>query len=118
MNFVVVDVETANQRPSSICQIGIACFHNGMLTETWGELVDPEDSFLPFNTQLHGIGPRDVSSAPTWPDLQPRLRSFLEQHVLASHTFFDRTALKCWYYAYAATCSTVMLPLDRGPFSN
>lgn len=94
MYFVVVDVETANQRPSSICQIGIACFRNGALVETWGELVNPQESFLPFNTQLHGIGPRDVSHSPTWPDLQPRLRAMIEKRIVASHTFFDRNALR------------------------
>ncbi len=94
MEFVVIDVETANQRPSSICQIGIAWFRGGVLAEVWGELVNPEDSFLPFNTQLHGIGPRHVSAAPTWPELRPKLRSLLEDRTIASHTYFDRTALK------------------------
>ena len=94
MDFVVIDVETANQNPSSICQIGIACFCSGKLSETWGALVDPEDSFLPFNMKLHGIRPKDVFLHPTWPDLQPRLRAFIEGRTLASHTFFDRAAMK------------------------
>lgn len=93
MEFVVIDVETANQRPSSICQIGVACFRDGLLAEVWGVLVNPEDSFLPVNVHLHGIGPRDVSAAPTWPELQPKLRSLIEDRTIASHTYFDRTAV-------------------------
>ncbi len=93
MEFVVIDVETANQRPASICQIGVAHFRNGVLAEAWGELVNPEDCFLPFNTHLHGIGPRDVCAALTWPELRPKLRSLLEDRMIASHTYFDRTAL-------------------------
>lgn len=94
MDFVAIDVETANQRHASICQIGIACFRQGALVESWGEFVDPEDSFLPFNTRLHGIGPEDVSAAPTWPELRPKLRSLIKDRTIASHTYFDRTALK------------------------
>jgi DNA polymerase-3 subunit epsilon len=93
MEFVAVDVETANHSPASICQIGIACFRDGVLAEVWGELVNPEDYFLPFNTRLHGIGPRDVSAALTWPELRPKLRALLEDRTIASHTYFDRTAL-------------------------
>jgi len=93
MDFVVVDVETANQRPSSICQIGIACFCDGKLAKTWGNFVNPEDSFLPFNTELHGISPKTISKSPTWPDLQVTIRQFMEQRTIASHTFFDRAAL-------------------------
>jgi DNA polymerase-3 subunit epsilon len=93
LDFSVVDVETANHSPGSICQIGIACFRDGELIETWGELVNPEDSFLAFNTRLHGIGARAVSRAPIWPQLRPKLRSLLEDRAVASHTYFDRTAL-------------------------
>lgn len=93
MDFVVVDVETANQRPSSICQIGIACFRGGKLAQTWEHFVNPEDSFMRFNSELHGIGPETISRSPTWPDLQFTVRPFLEQRFIASHTFFDRTAL-------------------------
>jgi DNA polymerase-3 subunit epsilon len=93
MEFVAVDVETANHSPASICQIGIACFRNGVQIETWGVLVNPEAPFLSFNTRIHGIGPQNVSGAPTWPELRPKLRSLLEHRTIASHTYFDRTAM-------------------------
>jgi len=43
MNFVAIDVETANSDMASICQIGIAKFENGILVEEWVSLVNPED---------------------------------------------------------------------------
>jgi DNA polymerase-3 subunit epsilon len=43
MNFVAVDVETANPDFASICQIGIARFEGGKLTEEWSTLVNPDD---------------------------------------------------------------------------
>jgi DNA polymerase-3 subunit epsilon len=93
MEFVAIDVETANQNPSSICQIGIASFSNGSLVRTRGTLINPEDSFLPFNIQLHGIGPSEVAHSPTWIDVQSVLRELLERCTLASHTYFDRGAM-------------------------
>lgn len=93
LEFVVVDVETANSRHVSICQIGIACFRAGTIVESWTELVDPEDSFLPFNTLLHGIGPADVAHCSIWPELQDRIRILMERRIVASHTYFDRVAL-------------------------
>ncbi len=49
MNFVAVDVETANSKLSSICQIGIAEFQSGTLTHKWQSLVHPEDDFDGIN---------------------------------------------------------------------
>ncbi|MGC9199185.1 MAG: 3'-5' exonuclease [Acidobacteriaceae bacterium] len=112
MEFVVVDVETANSSPGSICQIGVACFRNGSLAGTWGELVNPESSFFSFNTALHGIDPLQVRSAPTWPQLQPRLRSLLGERVIASHTYFDRTALNAANLRYGLPSIPVSAWLD------
>jgi DNA polymerase-3 subunit epsilon len=41
MDFVVIDVETANADLSSICQVGIASFREGDLADTWESLVNP-----------------------------------------------------------------------------
>ena len=35
MNFIAIDVETANADYSSICQIGIAEFQNGKVVDKW-----------------------------------------------------------------------------------
>jgi len=49
MRFVAIDVETANPDYSSICQIGVALFENGIITKTWATLINPEDYFDPIN---------------------------------------------------------------------
>jgi DNA polymerase-3 subunit epsilon len=43
MQFVAIDVETANPNMGSICQVGLARFVNGQLAEEWCTLVDPEE---------------------------------------------------------------------------
>ena len=63
-DFVVVDVETACSRVSSICQIGIVGFRNGAEVFAYETLVDPCDEFSPFNTRIHGISWITSSDSP------------------------------------------------------
>ena len=93
MNFVVIDVETANENSSSICQVGLARFSQGKLVHPWGTLINPQDSFRPFNVQLHGIKPGAVAHSPTWIEVQRELRTQFEDRILVSHTYFDRAAV-------------------------
>lgn len=55
MNFVAIDVETANADMASICQIGLARYENGVLADEWKSYVDPQDYFDGINVSIHGI---------------------------------------------------------------
>lgn len=94
MDFVIVDVETANPNLASICQVGVAVFEKGLLRESWNSLVDPEDYFDPYNVAIHGIDQAMVSGAVRWFDIHERLRANFSGQVVASHTPFDRTAIQ------------------------
>jgi hypothetical protein len=94
MDFVAIDVETANADLASICQIGLARFQNGALVEEWKSLVQPSDYFDPINVSIHGIDESMVQGAPLFPDLSPVLGGFLNGRVAVSHTHFDRSALR------------------------
>lgn len=91
--YYVVDVETANQSLDSICQIGIAYFADGKMVDGWESLINPQDYFAAFNVALHGIGPETVALAPCWSDVFPSVRKMLSGAAVASHTFFDRSAI-------------------------
>jgi DNA polymerase-3 subunit epsilon len=93
VDFVVIDVETANEDLSSICQVGIASFRDGELSGTWVSLVNPEDYFSPINISIHGIDEYQVEAAPTWKEVFPHIRSLLQGRIVVSHTPFDRAAL-------------------------
>jgi DNA polymerase-3 subunit epsilon len=93
MDFVVIDVETANADLSSICQVGIASFRDGGLAETWESLVNPEDYFSPINIAIHGIDENQVKDAPTWIEVLPQIASRMQNRIVVSHTPFDRLAL-------------------------
>jgi len=93
MDFVVIDVETANADLSSICQVGIASFRDGGLADSWVSLVNPEDYFSPGNVSIHGIDENRIENAPTWEEVFPCIASRLEGGIVVSHTPFDRLAL-------------------------
>jgi DNA polymerase-3 subunit epsilon len=93
MDFVAVDVETANTDVGSICQVGLAGYKNGILVREWVSLVDPEEGFSPFNIRVHGLTPADVAGAPALPELAETLRVWLNWQVVVCHTLFDQRAL-------------------------
>jgi DNA polymerase-3 subunit epsilon len=114
MNFIAIDVETANANMSSICQIGIARFANGQLVEEWSTLLDPEDYFDDMNISVHGIEEEMVLGQPKLPEVAPLLRSKLEGTVTVCHTHFDRIALLRAFAKYNLdSISTIWLDSAR-----
>jgi DNA polymerase-3 subunit epsilon len=93
MDFVALDVETANADMASICQIGAARYANGALIDEWKTYVDPQDYFDGMNVTIHGIHESTVAGAPTFPEVSDLLRRWLSNAVVVTHTHFDRTAL-------------------------
>lgn len=94
MQFLAIDVETANADIASICQVGIATFSDGELIGEWKTLVDPEDYFDPMNMSIHGIGPEDELGAPLFPEALLEMRAQLDGFVAVCHTHFDRTSIQ------------------------
>lgn len=93
MNFIAIDVETANPDMGSICQIGIATFSNGELVDEWGSLIDPEDYFDDVNVSIHGIDENTVRGQPKLPELSQKLHAILDGTITVCHTHFDRIAM-------------------------
>ena len=94
LTFDAIDVETANSDPSSICQIGIVSFRDGIIKEQTSVLVNPQAEFSAFNVNLHGIDENMVRDCETLPQLEALLRRKLEGRILVSHTSFDRMAME------------------------
>ncbi len=92
-DFVVVDVETACSRVSSICQIGIVGFKDGAEVFAYETLVDPLDHFSSFNTRIHGISCDHVVGAPTFGDIHAIVDEHLAGRITVAHSFFDKGAL-------------------------
>ena len=90
---VVVDVETACSRVSSICQVGIVGFKDGVEIFEYETLVDPLDRFSSFNTRIHRISGDHVLGAPTFGDIHAAIDGHLAGRITVAHSFFDKGAL-------------------------
>lgn len=98
MNFVALDVETANADLSSICQIGIAHFSEGKLVRSLSQLINPKDYFDGWNVSVHGILEDDVLDSPTFGEYSANLIDELTGKIVVTHSHFDRTALGKAFY--------------------
>jgi len=93
MNFVALDVETANHRYSSICQIGVAFFADGEYKNSWETLLNPEEYFQERNIRIHEINEEMVKDSPTFPSICKELHEYLTNTIVVTHSPFDRTAM-------------------------
>jgi DNA polymerase-3 subunit epsilon len=100
MEFVALDVETANADMASICQIGLARYENGLLVEEWKTYVDPEDYFDGINISIHGIDEATVKGSPTLPCIASCLCGHLGSRIGVCHTHFDRVSLRQAFAKY------------------
>ena len=93
VDFVVIDVETACSRVSSICQIGIVGFRDGAEVFAYETLLDPCDEFSSFNIGIHGIGPGHVAGKPTFAQVHSAVDQHLSGRLTVAHSHFDKGAL-------------------------
>ncbi len=94
MEFVAIDVETANAKMSSICQIGLAHYQDGRVINEWNSYINPEDYFDYVNVSIHGIDENTVSNSPTFKEVSNKLNNLLDNRIAVCHTHFDRIAIK------------------------
>ena len=100
MEFVAIDVETANADMSSICQVGLALYRKGKLIEGWKTYIDPKDYFDEINVSIHGINEGTVKGAPVIADVSGEIYRFLDDRVSVCHTHFDRVAVQQAFEKY------------------
>ena len=92
-HFFVIDVETANLDNSSICQIGLAEFQGSELISAWESLVNPEQYFDPYLSQIHGITADQVIDKPRFRDLSKCITEKVDDRRLFHHMPFDKNAV-------------------------
>lgn len=101
IDFVAIDVETANPDYSSICQIGMVAYSKGMIAQQWKSLVNPQDYFYPSQVNVHGIDASMVRNSPTYPEVLTIMQSWLSHQIVACHTPFDKISIKQVHEKYA-----------------
>ncbi len=74
-DFVALDIETAHVKRWSICQLGLAIVENGVIKETFSELVQPpENEYSLWNTMIHGLKKEDTLNKPYFPEIWEKLK--------------------------------------------
>lgn len=96
INFVALDLETANAYRGSICQIGITEVIDGKIQPSKSWLVKPQGNMYDgFNIAIHGITPEATKDSPTFLEVWNEVRPYLEGKIVVAHnTSFDMYALK------------------------
>ena len=82
------DVEYANSKNKSICQIGIMCENISNGNPIYPErdiYINPEDGFDDVCTRIHGITPSTVKDAPTFPAAWKEIESYFTNTVVVGH---------------------------------
>ncbi|GAA4005395.1 hypothetical protein GCM10022247_28420 [Allokutzneria multivorans] len=98
LDFVALDVETANARRGSICAIGLVVVENGSIAQRYSWLCRPPESighFDGFNVGLHGIRPEMVAGEPRFSErLDHALAIIGDRPVIMHNAGFDTCALR------------------------
>lgn len=86
MNFVALDFETANNSPTSICQIGLSVFENGKVVENKSFYVKPYPYyFASSNIAVHGIDYSVVANMPTFPQYWQHIMHYFDNRIMIAH---------------------------------
>lgn len=96
LNFIAIDLETANCFRGSICEIGIAIVEHGKVVDTKSWLVQPKNNeYQHFNIEIHGITPEMTSDAPSFQSVWNEVLPYIENKTVVAHnTSFDMYAIK------------------------
>ncbi|MCY4376887.1 MAG: exonuclease domain-containing protein, partial [Spirochaetaceae bacterium] len=113
--FIAIDFETATTRRDSACAVGLAacCGSRIVLSRTY--LIRPPAARFTF-TGLHGLDWDDVRDAPTFAELWPTLRAWIDDaaFVVAHNAAFDRSVLHALLCPLPAAGSADAVRLHRG----
>jgi DNA polymerase-3 subunit epsilon len=98
LDFTAIDFETATGDSASACAVGLVKVRDGKIVDSYSSLINPPTGwwdFHPGNIRVHGIYPKDVEHAPTWPEVLAEMLAFIEGDVLIAHNAtFDMGVLR------------------------
>ena len=86
LNFTALDFETANTKKSSVCSIGLVRVENGEIVEEYEKILKPEPFyFRKINTNIHGIKMEDCFDAPTFKEIWPEVKHWMNDQIIVGH---------------------------------
>lgn len=96
MDFVAIDFETANNKRSSVCSMGLAFVERGKLVRTEHFYIKPTPNYFDsFNTNLHGISDKLTNKEKTFGQHWEIFKEYFENKTLIAHNAaFDFSVLR------------------------
>lgn len=105
IDFTAIDFETANNKRSSACSIGMARVRDGKVVEKFYSLLKPDPlEFNYINTAIHGISSRSVAKSPTFIELWDDISAFIGNDILVAHNVsFEQSVINQTLQKYDQT---------------
>lgn len=89
-DFTAIDFETATYERSSICQVGLVRFENGVIVKEFNSLIKPPGNLYYDNLiDVHGITPDDTENAPTFDQIWPEIIEYIKFTDVVAHNGFS-----------------------------
>ena len=109
--FTAIDFELATADYASVCAVGVVSVENGNIVNEFYSLVShPGNKYMLQTTRVHGIKPKDTAEAPTFAELFPQLRVFIQGRPMVAHNApFDRAVLEKTMQFYGLDFKSLML---------
>lgn len=102
--YVIIDVETPNEANDRISAIGVVTVENGVISDKFHTLVDPETHFDDFNIELTGITPDSVCGMPKFDEVWDKIGRIINGAVIVAHNaVFDLGVIKKCFGAYGVS---------------
>ena len=89
MKFTALDFETATGYRTSICQIGLVHYENGLVVDEINLLIQPpENYYWEKFIDVHGITPEQTENAPNFGEVWNQIKPYIENQNLVAHNGF------------------------------
>lgn len=95
MDFIAIEIETANQWRDSMCSIGLVKVVDNKIIDSLFTYLNPNQPFDEYHTAQHGISDDMVRFSPTFETFYPILNNWItNQTVIAFYRNFDQSVIE------------------------
>lgn len=101
-NFAAIDFETANEKRTSVCSVGVVIVREGEIVDSFYSLIQPEPNYYNYwCTRVHGLTRTDTDKALVFPEVWALVAPRIGNLSLVAHNkAFDESCLKAVFRCY------------------
>ena len=98
--FTVIDFETANAFPDSVCQLGIVVVENNKIVDKRSFYIKPPYRHFK-NTPIHGITYNKVKNSPSFEEVWKEISPYIDGKIIAAYNLnFDAGCMEALWKCY------------------